>query len=170
MRSTILPAQITTVEDTIAGGLTLKQFVILLIPIFWGTIVFALFPPSMKVVFYKIPFAVIVLCLSLILSYKFKGKMIASWLGVILRYNMRPGYYIYNKNDAYMRNIPLPDENKNEQKETVKKSKEMLIPAKTFGLKELRELEAYIKNPNYSFSLKPNKKGGLYVAIAQIQK
>ncbi len=170
MRSTILPAQITTVEDTIAGGLTLKQFVILLIPLFWGALVFVLFPPSMKVVLYKIPFVVIVLCIALLLSLKIKGKIVASWLAVILAYNLRPGYYVYNKNDGYLRDIPAPESENKEQKEYVQKPREMMIPAKSFGLKELQELESYIKNPNYTFSLKPNKKGGLYVAIAQIEK
>ena len=41
MRTTVIPAQITTVEDKIAGSLNLTQILILMIPVFWATIVYA---------------------------------------------------------------------------------------------------------------------------------
>lgn len=170
MRTTVIPAQITTVEDKIAGNLSMTQIVILLVPVFVGTLVFAIFPPVMHLAIYKLPPVLFVLLVCLILSLRIKGKVVVSWLNVLLSYNTRPKYYILNKNDTYLRDIP--ELKKKEEKEKIVHvvKKELAIPAKTFGLKELKELETFIKNPNYSFSLKPGKKGGMYVAVSEIKK
>lgn len=169
MRSTIIPAQITTVEDKIAGNLSMVQIVILLIPVFVGTLVFAMFPPIMRLAIYKLPIVLFVLLICLILSLRIKGKVVASWFMVLFSYNTRPRFYIFNKNDTYLRELAV-DQIK-QKKEVVKEvvKKELAVPAKTFGIKELKELETFIKNPNYSFSLKPGKKGGLYVVASEIK-
>ncbi len=170
MRTTVIPAQITTVEDKIAGNLSMTQIVILLVPIFFGTLVFAMLPPTMHLALYKLPPVIFVLFMSLILSLRIKGKVVASWLLVLLSYNTRAKYYVFNKNDTYLRDIP--EFERTPKKESIKTvvKKELAIPAKTFGIKELKELETFIKNPNYSFSLKPGKKGGLYVVASEVKK
>lgn len=170
MRTTVVPAQITTVEDKIIGNLSFMQVGILMIPIFLGVIVFILFPPTMHIVLYKVPPVLFVLVLCLILSLRVKGKVVASWFLMLFTYNTRPKYYVFNKNESHLRDIPGIE--KEEQKEVAKvvTKKEIKIKAQTFGLKELKQWEAYIKNPNYTFSLKPGKKGALYVAIAEIEK
>ncbi len=169
MRTTVIPAQITTVEDKIAGSLSMTQIVILMIPVFFATLVFALVPPTMHVSLYKLPPVFFVLLLCLLLSLRIKGKVVASWLLVLLRFNTRAKYYVFNKNDTYLRDISeVVIETNKKVKEKAKK--EIILPAKTFGLKELKELETFIKNPKYSFSLKPGKKGALYVAVSEIEK
>ena len=169
MRSTVIPAQITTVEDKIAGNLSMTQIVILLVPVFVGTLIFAIFPPTMHLALYKLPPVLLVLLVCLLLSLRIKGKVVLSWLTILLSYNLRPKYYIFNKNDHYLRNIPDFEEKVKIQK-NILVEKDLKVPAKNFGLKELKELESFIKNPGYSFSLKPGKKGGLYVVGTQIQK
>ncbi len=170
MRTTVIPAQITTVEDKIAGNLSMTQIVILLIPVFFGAFIFAMLPPNMHVTIYKLPLVLLVALICLILSLRIKGKVVASWLTVLFSYNLRPRYYVFNKNDKYLRDLPEISDKK--AKEAVKAvvKKELAISAKKFGVKELKELESFIKNPNYTFSLKPGKKGGLYVAVSEIQK
>ncbi|MDE2024923.1 MAG: PrgI family protein [Patescibacteria group bacterium] len=168
MRTTVIPAQITTVEDKIAGNLSMTQVVILMIPVFFGTLIFALFPPTMHVAVYKLPPVLVVLLLSLLLSLRIKGKVVANWLHVLLSYNLRPRFYVFNKNDAYLRDIPERLEQSKKQKPKRVK-KDMLLPAKSFSVKELKQIEAFIKNPQYSLSLKPGKKGELYVAISEIE-
>lgn len=169
MRTTVIPAQITTVEDKIAGNLSMTQIVILMMPVFFGTLLFALFPPTMHVVLYKIPPVLFVLLLSLILSLRIKGKVVANWLVVLLSYNFRPRFYVFNKNDSYLRDIPQLESDIQKQGAPVKAKRDILLPAKTFSVKELRKMEAFIKNPNYSLSLKPGKKGELYVAVSEIE-
>ncbi|MDO8658747.1 MAG: hypothetical protein Q7K55_08450 [Candidatus Levybacteria bacterium] len=172
MRTTVIPAQITTVEDKIAGSLNLTQIMILMIPVFWTTIVYAIFPAPMQLTLYKLPLVFIVLILCLILSLRIKGKVVLNWLAVLFKYNLRPKYYVFNKNDVYLRDICLPEIEKRSihlfQKAPAKK--EIQIKASIFGIKELMSLRAFINNPNYSLSLKPDSKGGLYVALEQIQK
>lgn len=172
MRTTVIPAQITTVEDKIAGSLNLTQIMILMVPVFWGTIVYAIFPAPMQLAIYKLFLVLIVFIFCLILSLRIKGKVVLNWLAVLFKYNLRPRYYLFNKNDAYLRDICLPKIEKRSiklfQKSTEKK--EVKIKASSFGIKELVNLRGFINNPNYSLSLKPDKRGGLYVALEQIQK
>src|SRR5579872_264749 len=134
MRTTVIPAQITTVEDKIAGNLSMTQIVILLVPIFFGTLVFAIFPPTMHLALYKLPPVILVLLVCLTLSLRIKGKVVASWLSVLLSYNTIAKYYVFNKNDSYFRDVP--EFEKIQKKESVKAvvKKELTLSAKTFGV------------------------------------
>lgn len=108
MRTTIIPAQITTVEDKIAGTLNFAQILLLLAPVLWGTLVYSVFAPAMKVASYKIGLVIVVTAISLILAVRIKDKIVAEWLGVLLRYKLRPKYYLANKNDLTERIVDLP--------------------------------------------------------------
>lgn len=171
MRTTIIPAQITTVEDRIAGNLNLIQIILLMVPVFWTTIAYAVLPPRMHVSWYKLPAILIVLALCLILALRIKGKVVINWLGVLLKYNIRPRYFLFNKNDNYLRQMDLVVY-KEKLTKNVNKSSEKKFANNTpspHGLNELLGLENLIKNPKYTFSLKPGKKGGVYVAFEQVQ-
>lgn len=172
MRTTVIPAQITTVEDKIAGNLNLTQIIILMVPVLWSTVVYSLFLPSMRLTWYKLPLVLIVLFACLILSLRIKGKVVFNWLFVLLRYNFRPKYYLYNKNDAYLRTIDLPVFEKKPlklfKKAPVKKEATKVAP--NFGINDLVRLESFIQDPKYTLSFKTGKKGGLYVGLQQIQK
>src|SRR5579872_7146430 len=143
MRTTIIPAQITTVEDKIIGSFTMPQLVMLMIPVLWTTLVYALFPVPMHITWYKIPVVLLVVIVSVVLSLRIKGKVMIQWLEVILRYNLRPQYYVFNKNTMYLRDAPI-QETKQLAPKKVKAKPEIAIPAKTFNLKDLKELEPFI--------------------------
>jgi len=64
MRTTIIPAQITTIEDKIAGSLNFSQILLLMAPVLWGTLVYTLFSPVMKIAPYKIGLVLFVCHLS----------------------------------------------------------------------------------------------------------
>lgn len=174
MRTTVIPAQITTVEDKIAGSLNLTQIIILMMPVFWTTLVYAIFPPYMHLAWYKLPVVLAVAVLCLILSLRIKGKVVVNWLAVLIRYNLRPKYYLFNKNDSYLRELYMPEFEKKEwsflklyKTKKVERRKAIKIKASSFGMKELMGLRAFINNPNYSISLKPDRRGGLYVSLEQ---
>lgn len=167
MRTTVVPAQITTVEDTIIGNLSFMQVGILMIPLFIAVIIFVLFPPFMHIAMYKIPPVIVGMIICFILSLKIQGKVVIYSLFMVMKYNLRPKYYVFNKNEAYLRDTPEIVEKKPEK---MKMTKDIAIKAKSFSLRELQQWEKYIKNPNYSFSLKPDKKGILHVAVSEIQK
>ena len=165
MRTTVIPAQITTVEDKIAGNLNLTQVFILMVPVFFGTGVYVFFPPFFRFALYKIAVISAVTLVSLLLSLRIKGKVATNWLIVLLTYNLRPKYYVFNKNEAYLREVYLPAASlKAHKKALLKKS----AKATNFS-KDLARLQKYIKNPKYALTLKPNKKGGVYVALNEIE-
>lgn len=172
MRTTVIPAQITTIEDKIAGNLNLTQILILMVPIFWTTIVYALLSPRMKLMWYKFPLVLIVLFICLTLSLRIKGKVVLNWLIVVLKFNIRPKFYLFNKNDTYQRVIDLPVFPKKQIKLPAIKTakKEAVKPTPNFNISDFAKLENFIKNPKYSLSFKSAKKGGVDVAFEQIKK
>jgi len=129
MRTTIIPAQITTVEDKVAGSLNMTQVLILMTPILWTAIVYILLMPSMKLTSIKLVLIIISTTISGILALRIKDKIVAEWLGVLLKYRLRPKYWLYNKNDVTNRTIDVPDipdialVSKKESKKNVNKHK-----------------------------------------------
>lgn len=108
MRTTIIPAQITTVEDKIAGSLNFTQILLLMAPVLWGTLVYVLFAPMMKIAAYKIWVVLVVAVICLTLALRVKEKIVAEWIAVLLKYKLRPKYYLFNKNDLTERTVDLP--------------------------------------------------------------
>jgi len=94
MKTTIVPAQVTSHEDTISGSLTLTQIILLILPVFISAGLFALLPPTMHLKPYKI-IVLIFFCLPpLVLAIRIKDELIVDWLLIILRYVFRPRNYL----------------------------------------------------------------------------
>lgn len=172
MISKPIPAQITTVEDKITGNLNLTQIMLLMIPVFFTTAAYAVFPPRMHLAVYKFPLVLVVLVISLTLSLRIKGKVVLNWLVILLTYNLRPRYYLFNKNDVHLRILDLPVFEK-KQRKLFKKAPAKLeekTPIPAFALQDLSKLQNMINDPKYSFVLKAAKKGGFNVSLGQVQK
>ena len=107
MRTRVIPAQITTVEDKIAGNLNITQIGLLMVPIFFGTLVYMLFPPIMYIAWYKLAVILFVLFISVLLALRIKGKVVLHWVIILIQYNLRPKYYLFNKNDDYARTMDI---------------------------------------------------------------
>lgn len=103
MKTTTIPAQITTVEDTIAGNLTLSQILLLIAPVFGSTAVYTVLPPNMTMVIYKLGLMIILSLIFLILATRIQGKLVVGWLKIIAQYALRPHIYIFNKNTSFQR-------------------------------------------------------------------
>lgn len=172
MRTTVIPAQITTVEDKIAGNLNLTQILILMVPVFWATIVYTVFAPAMHLAWYKIPLVLVVLFISLILSLRVKGKVLLSWILILLHYHLRPKYYLFNKNDSYLRHLDLPTFEKKPVKLFKFKAakKQVRQTTHTWNIVDFIKLERLIASSKYSMSFKSGKKGGVNVAFEQVGK
>ncbi len=88
---------------------------------------------------------------------------------MLTRYNVRPRHYIFNKNDAYLRNI---EQNSNQpvisqyQVTTEVKAvrKQLFIPTS-----EMVRLETAVTDPRAKFQFKATK-GGLRVIINEIKE
>lgn len=108
MKTRVIPAQITTVEDKIAGNLNFTQVLLLIASILINTGIFVIFPPAMKFSLYKVPFIAFVFILFGILAIRVKGRVILNWITLLASYWLRPHIYIYDKNDPYLRDIEFP--------------------------------------------------------------
>lgn len=167
MRQTVIPAQITTVEDKIAGNLSFTQIFILMVPVFISTLIYVMFIPVMHLALYKVVLMVLSFLTCSFLAFRFKGKIILTWVLILTTYNLRPKYYVFNKNDEAGRDIVLelkPQINATQKIKHTAKVKQKNI------VKDIKQIEKYLKNDKYGLSVKPNKKGGLYVAYNEIAK
>jgi len=170
MRTTIIPAQITTVEDKIAGNLNLTQILILMMPVFWTTILFAFVPPVMKLAWYKVPLILIVLVICLVLALRIKGRVVFNWLILLLKFKVRPAYFIFNKNDNYLREVEIPIKEKKQKVSVVKAIKTLVKKENELAQVESVKFLHIINDQKNSLSFKLSDKGGLNVAIEQIKK
>ena len=167
MRSQIIPAQITTVEDKIAGNFSLTQIMLLLLSVLIASFIYAFLPPRMNFVIYKLVLAGIFAVLSITLAIRIKGRIIASWLVVLLRYNSRPKYYVYNKNSATYREVIKPDIQAvvAEQKQSEKVTQKQII---TPDIKDVLKLRHLLDTTDFNLTYRSGKKGGLNVAFEKI--
>jgi len=171
MKQTVIPAQITTVEDKIAGSLNLTQILLLLCPLFISTFIYAVIPVSMHFTMYKMPFILMSFLICTTLSLRIKGKIVLNWLIILLRFNLRPKFYVFNKNDSYLRDIDFPVFEKTPKKASKKKvvSNEKTASS-SFEVSQAVLLENLISNKKVSLSIKEGRKGGLSVAFEKVQK
>ena len=166
MKTTVVPAQITTVEDKIAGNLNFTQLLLIIAPIFLGGAIYAFFPPITKFTVIKTIIVVILAVVSMTLAIRIKGKLILEWIVIKSRYNKRPQFYIFNKNDSHLRNITDQTENESEKITAVEKVHEnSKIPA----IPKLVRIEHMLTDPKADFHFKTNKQGGLNVHIKEIK-
>lgn len=169
MRTTIVPAQVTTIEDRIMGSLGFSQLMLLIVPIFIGAGLFALLPPFLDGSPYKYTLITIVTTLCCSLAIRVRGKIIALWLVVILRYNLRPKFYLFNKNTATHRelyNTKLIEPQ--EQKTTARLKRSITVPRLEFH--ETAKVLATIDNPASKLRFETTKRGGLRVRLTEIEK
>jgi hypothetical protein len=169
MKTTIVPAQVTTVEDKIAGNLGFTQLLLLVTPVFLSGALFAIFPPFLKIAGYKLVIAAVLALICMSLAIRIRGKIVLTWVTVISRYNFRPRYYLFNKNDPYLRHkpaeVPVIDEVQPSKAISGDESLPELMP-----IAELVRLETAVSDPRAKFHFKATKKGGLGVYIHEIKE
>ncbi len=164
-----MPAQITSVEDKIAGNLGISQLILLIAPVFISSALFIAVPPFMAAPVYKIALIVVTTLIFCVSAIRVRGKILLHWAIIILRYNSRPKYFVYNKNNSYLRSVvpAEPENNKEETKKAVKPKPVLALPQ--FQTHDLVALEAIVANPKAKLHFKMNKKGVLDVHISEIK-
>lgn len=168
MKATVVPAQVTTVEDKVAGNLNFMQLILFALPIFGGSLLYAVLPPSMEAALYKLVIICTIAIVSLMLAIRIKGKIILLWLVILLRYQSRPRYYLFNKNSARYR-----ESYKSTQivkPAAVATSDEGIVHAAKLVLQERTIASQTIDDPLSKVRFETNKKGGLYVHLSEIKE
>ena len=162
MKSTVVPAQITTVEDKIAGSLSFVQIILLVFSLIIGTAFYGLIPPKLHISGLKIVLVLIQFSIFGILALRYQGRILADWLVIYLRWKARPRVYIFNKNDASSRNMEQIISARKQEKE-IQKS------AQVKTSKKMKQVDLPVfDNSGSIISVKPSKKGGLDVEYLEI--
>jgi len=169
MKTTIVPAQVTTVEDKVAGNLSFTQLLLMITPVFLDGALFALFPPFMKVTVPKLVICATLATICLLLAIRIKGKLLLQWIAVISTYNIRPKYYIFNKNDLYLRNDIQSLQAQDTTLEPVVAQVEATIPKQFIPTPEMVRLETAVADPRAMFHIRAEK-GGLRVYIREVKE
>ena len=168
MKTTIVPAQVTTVEDKIAGNIGMSQLLLLITPIFIGSILFVVLPPFFSYSTYKV---VLIFLLSFVcasLAIRIHGKILMYWLIVLARYNLRPKFYVFNKNDVHLREPEFKIVEAEEVKPVLSEDADAK-PTVALSLPEIVSAENIVSHPSANFRLEFNKKGKLSGHITEIQ-
>lgn len=168
MKVTVIPAQVTTVEDKIMGSLGLSQLLLLIAPVFIGGGCYIFLPPFSDFHPYKYLLVGVLAVLCILLAIRIKGKLVASWIVVLLRYNLRPRLYVFNKNTAMFRE-QYEDVTPTEET-TTKKETETNYHIPKLDFHTAAKVRDLIDNPERRLRFESTKKGGLYVRLTEIEE
>ena len=169
MKVTVVPAQVTTIEDKIAGNLGPSQLALLAAPVFGGSVLYMLLPPMLHDAIYKLVTIGLLFLACGLLAIRIKGKIVLLWLVTLLRYNLRPRFYVYDKRSLRGRENSHDDpvaELEDEPVATTHKVRKAL----SLSTAEVAELERLIENPAANLSFTASKKGKLYVRITEVRQ
>jgi len=169
MRTTVVPAQITTVEDRIAGSLGLTQVMLLIAPVFGGSALFVILPPFFNYAAYKVGLVVLLALLCGLLAVRVKGKILLLWAVVLLRYNARPMYYVFNKNSLHTREVAAIAETEELAEQEVVAASEC-VPLITLAPADQLKVEELVTDPTANVRFTTTKKGELRVLLTEVPR
>ena len=171
MKTAIVPAQVTTVEDKITGNLNLTQLLLLAAAVFGDSAIYVLIPPVSNSSPFKLVLITVLTILLGLFAIRVKGKLLLQWMIILLHYSFRPRFHIFNKNDLYMRSAvtnEVPFEGKIE--EAVEEQEVSLEPMQQLSTAEKVKLEGIIADPQANFHFRTGRKGVLHVRINEVKQ
>lgn len=170
MKSAIVPAQITTVEDKITGNLSLTQLLLLAAAVFGDSAVYVLVPPVSDSSPFKLVFITVLTVMLGLFAIRLKGKLLLQWAIVLLRYSLRPRFHVFNKNDLYLRPVVKVASPEGKQKKAAQKAITSPVAVPQLSTAEKIRLEGIIADPQANFHLTTGRKGALHVRINEIKQ
>jgi hypothetical protein len=165
MKQTVVPAQITTIEDRISGRLSFQQLMLLAAAIFLDFAIYAALPRAMHLNMYKLALLLVITLTTGLSAVRIKGKILLNWAITIARYNARPRRFVFNKNDGYMRYELLELEEPNEPAEDTASRPTRKIKQSLSDHDRLK-LDNLLARSAVRYSI---RKGGLRVHISQVE-
>lgn len=169
MKTTVVPAQVTTVEDKIAGNLSFTQLLLLTTPVFMSGALFTLLPPFLGFSAFKLSVCGILFILCGILAIRIRGVIILNWLMIVLRYNLRPRYFLYDKNSTYLRTTEKVKQATQVATEPEKVEQSAEVIHEPLSIKELLRVKEVLSDSRSLFHFRTTKKGELRVFIKEIE-
>jgi hypothetical protein len=169
MKTAVVPAQITTLEDKVAGGLGLTQLILLVIPVFLSGVVYGILSPAFSLSPAKIILIILLFVTIGSLAIKIKGVLLMNWLLILGRYMARPGFYVYDKNSSAARSNDSLSKQKHPEivPSSTEPRQKILTPA--LPPHEQFAIETLMSHPASNLHFKTDKKGNLHVAISKAE-
>lgn len=170
MKATVVPAQVTTVEDRVAGNLSFTQLILFAIPVFGGSLLYAALPPSMGAALYKLTIVSLIAVFCLTMAIRIKGKIVLLWLIILVRYQTRPRYYLFNKNTSSHREMydEFAPASKSTSLQPAAIDARPHLPKLAFH--EAATVYATIDDPLSQVRFETTKKGGLHVRFTKVEE
>lgn len=168
MRSTVVPAQVTTVEDRIAGNIGVSQLMLLLAPVFGGGILYVFLPPFFGYSIYKIVVLVTFAVICSVLAIRIKGQIVLKWIIAIVTYNSRPRFYVANKNHMHGRDKAQKITFEDIEQKALEKVRNIKSTHR-LSTQELVNIESILANPKANLRFSTDAKGELRVHITEVQ-
>jgi hypothetical protein len=169
MKVSVVPAQITTLEDRIIGKLGLSQLLLLVTPVFSSFLLYIVLPPNMHNSPYKIFTICILILLCSLLAIRIKSKIVLLWLVILLKYWFHPRLYVSNKNTQYLRvRIRVNDNHTNDRK-AEELSLEPIKESCKLSAAEKYHARRVLANPDSHMTFQFNKKGVLNGSIREVE-
>lgn len=169
MKTTIVPAQITSVEDKIAGNLSFKQLLLMVVPVFISGALFAFLPPFASFQLYKVVLSIVIAVVCLVLALRIKNSLVLDWIMILSRYNLRPRYYVFNKNDTSSRTLLTKKQYSHQTKKVEVVPAPTSIPQFIHNTNDEMTFEERLANPAANLHFTLTKKGGLRVHIKEVK-
>jgi PrgI family protein len=111
MKVSIVPAEMTSVQDKIIGNLNITQVVLLTLPLIFSIIIFLVIPPFSKTSILKIFISGILLVIFGIMSINIEGKIILEHSKIIYKYLIRPKIYLHTlrefESESFVELVPI---------------------------------------------------------------
>jgi len=161
VRQTVIPAQITTVEDKIVANLNLTQIVLVACSLFIGIFIFAVLPQKLHFNLYKLPLIGLSTLICFTLALKVKGRVVINWILLLAGYYLRPSYYIFDKNEAFLREIDFFPEIKKKKKIQPKPAPAESKNSAVIPITDFARLERILIAHRGKLNLKFHKEGGI---------
>jgi len=167
MKVTVVPAQITTVEDKIAGNLTFPQVLLLVGSLMLAGAVYVLMPQRAHLSPEKLAVMLGQFTILGTLALRVRGRLVADWLVLLLRFRSRPRVYIFTKNDLEFRDVTVAVPEK--EQATIPTQLPVKAVAVPLSFEEEVRMERMLANPSVTVRFALSKKGGMDVSLAQAE-
>jgi hypothetical protein len=126
-----------------------------------------LLPPFFNYAVYKVVLIAGLAFLCGLLAIRIKERILLMWLITLLRYNLRPRYYVFDKRSPHLRQARSVSKSKKVTEEA--KPKKLTRPElPPLSAAELVKVEDIMADPKANFRLEVNKKGELSVRFTEV--
>lgn len=169
MKVTVVPAQVTTVEDRIIGNLGFSQLLLMVVPVFVSAALYVILPPFTGNAVYKFVVMGVLAVMCCVLAIRIRGKILGAWIVLVLRYNLRPKYYLFNKNVSTLRENYTGRQEK-VQEETAPVVAKPKSPRLKLDQPVTAKLLATIENPAAKVRFETGKRGTLHVRLTEVEE